>query len=400
MARSSFHTVEHDSAARASDRAFARQEAALAALLEASGLVLNGTRPIDPVIYDPRAYGAILRRGSLGAGEAYMQGWWGAEDLVGLFARVLESDLAGQLGSWRVLALALREWLMNPQRPERAFAIGEAHYDRGNALFEAMLDGRLVYSCGYWREAEDLDTAQERKLDLICRKLGLRPGQRLLDIGCGWGSLCRFAARHYGVSAVGVTVSREQLALGRERCAGLPVELRLQDYRDLDEPFDHVASVGMVEHVGAKNYGAFFDVVRRCLKHGGLFLLHTIGARHSRGRPDPWIDRYIFPGGRVPSLRQLTAASEGRFVIEDVHNFGADYERTLRAWYENFRQAWPRLKAHYGESFFRMWKYYLLSCAGAFRARDLQLWQLVLSPRGVPGGYRRPESLAGERRAS
>ncbi len=367
-----------------------RRQAALQRLIEPAGLTVNGRRPCDPVILDERALGAILRHGSLGAGEAYMRGWWDARDLSELFYRVLRAGLPRHFGRWEVLRLAVREWLTNPQRSARAFHIGEAHYDRGNDLFIAMLDKRMVYSCGYWEGVDDLAAAQGRKLDLICRKLGLKPGQRVLDIGCGWGSFCRFAAERYGVTAVGITVSREQAALGREQCAGLPVELRLQDYREIDESFDHVVSVGMLEHVGVKNYATLFDVVRRCLQPEGLFLLHTIGRPRTVRSADPWIHRYIFPNGHLPSLAQLTEACEGRFVVEDVHNFGADYDRTLMAWFENFERAWPALAERYDETFYRMWKYYLLSCAGAFRARDVQLWQLVLSPTGVEGGYRRP----------
>ncbi|HZX22925.1 MAG TPA: cyclopropane fatty acyl phospholipid synthase [Woeseiaceae bacterium] len=365
-------------------------ERALQRLIEPAGLTLNGNEPWDPVIRDQRACAEILRRGSLGAGEAYMRGWWDARDLSDFFYRLLRAGLPAGFGRWQVLRLVLREWLTNPQRAGKAFEVGEAHYDRGNELFRAMLDKRMVYSCGYWEDVDDLDAAQGRKLDLICRKLGLRAGQRVLDIGCGWGSFCRFAAERYGVSTVGVTVSREQVELGRELCDGLPVELRLQDYRELDESFDHIVSVGMIEHVGVKNYGTLFDVARRCLKPGGLFLLHTIGRPRTTPSADAWVSRYIFPNGHLPSLRQLTAACEGRFVVEDVHNFGADYDRTLMAWFANFDAAWPALRERYDETFYRMWKYYLLSCAGAFRARDVQLWQLVLSPRGVEGGYRRP----------
>jgi len=365
-------------------------ERALQRLIEPAGLTLNGSQPWDPVVRDERACSEILRRGSLGAGEAYMRGWWDARDLSGMIYRLLRTGLPEDFGRWQILKLALREWLTNPQRPGRAFEVGEAHYDLGNDLFRAMLDKRMVYSCGYWDGVDDLDAAQGQKLDLICRKLGLKSGQRVLDIGCGWGSFCRFAAERYGVKAVGITVSREQLEAGRERCEGLPVELRLQDYRELDEPFDHIVSVGMLEHVGVKNYATLFDVARRCLKPGGLFLLHTIGQAKTTRSSDPWVSRYIFPNGQLPSLRQLATACEERFVVEDLHNFGADYDRTLMAWSANFDAAWPELRERYDETFYRMWKYYLLSCAGAFRARETQLWQFVLSPQGLEGGYRRP----------
>lgn len=360
-------------------------------LLAPAGLTVGAGQSCDIRIRDERAIDQILKRGSLGAGESFMRGWWDAPALDDCICRILRARLDREFGSWRALWLALRAWLSNPQRPSRAFVVGEAHYDLGNELFEAMLDERMVYSCGYWARAKTLDEAQADKLELICRKLDLGPGQRLLDVGCGWGSLCRYAAERFGVEAVGITVSREQQALAEERCRGLPVEIRLIDYRDLadDERFDHVVSVGMIEHVGAKNYATLFDCVRRVLEPGGLFLLHTIGNDVSTRTTDPWIDRYIFPGGHLPSMQQLAAAAEGRFVIEDVHNFGADYDPTLVAWFENFDAAWPRLSQHYDATFYRMWKYYLLSCAGAFRARAIQLWQLVLSPAGLPGGYRR-----------
>jgi cyclopropane-fatty-acyl-phospholipid synthase len=272
----------------------------------------------------------------------------------------------------------------------RAWQVGEAHYDLGNDFYQKMLDSRMTYTCGYWENATDLEAAQEAKLDMICRKLDLKPGQRVLDIGCGWGSFMGFAAEHYGVECVGVTISREQAAHGQKLCEGLPVEFRLTDYRNLDEKFDHIASIGMFEHVGHKNHHAFFDVARRCLKEEGLFLLHTIGKNRRDSTPDPWIDRYIFPNGDLPSLDRISVAVEDQFIIEDVHNFGADYDKTLMAWNENFQAAWPELSNRFDERFKRMWEYYLQACAGAFRSREIQLWQLVLSPDGVPGGYRRP----------
>jgi len=364
--------------------------ATLNELLAPADVRINGSRPFDPRIRDIRALDQILRRGSLGAGEAYMRGWWDVSALDECIYRIISAGIDGHLrqaGTWKLL---VRAWLSNPQAPSRAFRIGEAHYDLGNDLFTAMLDDRMVYSCAFWEGVDTLHAAQAQKLDLICRKLGLRTGDRLLDVGCGWGSLLRFAAENYGVAGVGITVSREQALLARERCAGLPIEIRLQDYRDLDERFDHVASVGMIEHVGARNYRRLFDTVRRCLAPGGLFLLHTIGSNKTRRTVDPWIDRYIFPSGELPSLRQLSSVAEGRFVIEDVHNFGANYDHTLMAWYRNFIDHWPTLEQRYSQTFRRMWTYYLLSCAGAFRARSMQLWQLVMSPTGIPGGYRRP----------
>jgi cyclopropane-fatty-acyl-phospholipid synthase len=248
----------------------------------------------------------------------------------------------------------------------------------------------MIYSCAYWKDAATLDDAQEAKLDLVCRKLGLRPGMRLLDIGCGWGGTARFAAERWGVSVLGITVSERQLEHGRRICAGLDVELRLQDYRDLAGRFDRILSLGMFEHVGLKNYAAFMGTVRRLLPDDGLFLLHTIGSNRSAARTDPWTERYIFPNSLVPSAPQIGAAFDGRFVLEDWHSFGPHYDTTLMHWHRNFESHWPDLQGAYDERFHRMWRYFLLSSAGSFRARKNQLWQIVLSPRGVAGGYTAP----------
>ncbi|AUL99287.1 MAG TPA: cyclopropane fatty acyl phospholipid synthase [Pseudothauera hydrothermalis] len=371
-----------------------RTEAVFAALLDEAGIAINGKRPWDMQIHHPQTAERILATGSLGLGESYMDGWWDCERVDELIAHLLRARLDERVGSATMLLQGLRAKLRNLQSLGRAWQVGQVHYDLGNDFFEAMLDPYMAYTCGYWDDANDLASAQEAKLDLICRKLGLAPGMRLLDIGCGWGSLMKFAAERYGVTCVGLTISREQAEYGRARCAGLPVTFHLADYREFnatgDQRFDRVASVGMFEHVGHKNHRHFFAVARRCLSDDGLFLLHTIGKKYRRTPTDPWIDRYIFPNGDLPSLGQIADASEDLFVIEDVHNFGADYDRTLMAWHANFEAAWPRFAERYGPRFYRMWRYYLLACAGSFRARTTQLWQIVLSPQGVAGGYRRP----------
>jgi cyclopropane-fatty-acyl-phospholipid synthase len=365
----------------------------LEAMLGKADVSIGGSRPWDIQVLDQRVAERVLAKGSLGAGESYMDGWWTCASLDQFFTRVLRARLDDQVGAGLMLQ-ALRAKLFNLQSTRRAWQVGEMHYDIGNDLFKAMLDRRMTYTCGYWANSRNLEDAQEAKLDLICRKLGLRPGMRLLDIGCGWGSLMGFAAEHYGVSCVGLTISREQAEHGKTLLAGLPVEFRLADYRSYNidgaERFDRIASVGMFEHVGHKNHDAFFAMARRCVADDGLFLLHTIGARSSNGGVDPWIDRYIFPNGELPDLGTLTSAAQDLFVVEDLHNFGADYDRTLMAWHERFEDAWPRFAPDYGERFYRMWRYYLLSCAAGFRSRATQLWQVVLSPNGLEGGYRRP----------
>lgn len=356
--------------------------------LEPAGLSADGPEPWDPQIHDPRLYERVLRLGSLGLGEAYMDGWWDCEQLDEFFCRLMAAGLQRRTPRTPKLALyQLRARFTNRQRGRRAFVPAEVHYDLGNDLFEATFDSRLTGSCGYWKGALDLDAAQEAKHDLVCRKLGLKPGQRVLDIGCGWGAFMKFAAERYGVECLGVTISREQVAWGRERCEGLPVEFQLMDYRDLHGEFDHVVSMGMFEHVGDRNYETYFATAERVLRPEGLFLLHTIGANYSTHAIDPWLDKYIFPGGVLPSIRQIGEAIEDRFIAEDWHNFGADYDRTLMAWMAKFDSNWPRLREKYGDRFYRLWKYYLLCCAGGFRARAMQLWQIVLSKRGVPGGY-------------
>ncbi|WP_049622085.1 cyclopropane fatty acyl phospholipid synthase [Frateuria defendens] len=359
-------------------------------LLAHAGIHINGDGPCDLRVHDERLYARVFAHGSLGLGEAYMDGWWDCQDLPGLFARLLGSHLDQELKTLDTLLAHLRARFINLQRGEHAYEIGRAHYDLGNDLFQAMLGKRLVYSCGYWAEATNLDDAQEAKLDLVCRKLKLKPGMRVLDIGCGWGEALKFAAERYGVEGVGVTVSKEQAEFARALCAGLPIEIRLEDYHALDERFDAVFSIGMFEHVGGKNYRGYFETVRRCLAPQGLFLLHTIGSNESPGRPDPWIEKYIFPNSVIPAASQVATALEGLFVVEDWHNFGPDYDRTLTAWQANFDAAWPALSASYDERFRRMWHFYLTVSAAVFRSRRDQLWQLTLSPDGVPGGYRVP----------
>ena len=357
-------------------------------LLDLADVTIGGDRPWDIAVHNEELYERVLSGGALAMGEAYMDGWWDCEALDECVYRLRTADLDQAIKSWRMGWLVVKAKFMNLQNPRRAYEVGERHYDRGNDLFQLMLDHRMIYSCGYWKDAVTLDAAQEAKLDLVCRKIGLGAGDRVLDIGCGWGGFARFAAEEYGARVVGLTISQEQAKLARERCSGLPIEIRLEDYRDLqDETFDHIVSIGMFEHVGPKNYETFFDVVKRCLKPDGLLLLHTIGSGSSSLTTDAWSDKYIFPNASAPSAKQITGAVEGRFVLEDWHSFGPYYDKTLMAWYRNFTGGWDQLKGAYDERFFRMWTYFLQGAAGGFRARKNHLWQLVLSPEGVPGGY-------------
>lgn len=359
-------------------------------LLEPADITVNGNRPWDISVNHKDLFRRLLAHGSLGLGESYMEGWWDCERVDELVCRLFAAGIDRRVRTWGMVFSAVAAQIANRQSRSRAFQVGRNHYDIGNDLYERMLDSRMVYSCAYWKEAENLDTAQEHKLDLVCRKLLLERGLRLLDIGCGWGGLARFAAERYGVQVVGVTVSHEQLKVARQSCSGLSVDIRLQDYRDLHGTFDRIVSIGMFEHVGYKNYRTFMEVVERCLTPGGLFLLQTIGGNESVTTTDPWIERYIFPNGMLPSAVQIASAVEKRFYIQDWHDFGPDYDRTLMAWWQRFEDAWADLAYSYGERFHRMWRFYLLSCAGAFRARVNQLWQIVLVKKGMTG-CNRPE---------
>jgi cyclopropane-fatty-acyl-phospholipid synthase len=361
-----------------------KSERILRELLEQTGIEVNGEAPWDIQVHDARLFDRVLRDAQLGMGESYVDGWWDCQALDELACRVLKADLDTKIrGDWKLLLFAARRRFFNLQSVTKAFEVGEQHYDLGNDLYEAMLDKRLNYTCGYWKHAQTLDEAQEAKLDLVCRKINLKEGMRVLELGCGWGSFAKYAAEKYGARVLGVTVSKEQVALGMELCQGLPVELRLQDYREVEGEYEAVISIGIMEHVGYKNYQTYMDVVNRCLKEDGIAFVHTIGGNLSKRSTDPWTDKYIFPNGMIPSIAQLGAAMEGDFVMEDWHNFGPDYDKTLMAWYANFEKAWPDLKDKYGERFYRMWRYYLLGSAGGFRARHLQLWQLVMTRRGT-----------------
>ena len=357
-------------------------------LIATADIKINGERPWDITVHDERFYNRVLAGGSLALGESYMDGWWDALSVDEFISHVLSAKLQEKIHpTFALITAFLNAKIFNLQSRSRAFEVGEKHYDLGNDLYEAMLDKRMVYTCGYWEDVTTLDDAQEAKLDLVCRKIGLKKGDRILDIGCGWGSFAQFVAEKYGASVVGITISKEQAALAKERCKGLSVEIRIQDYRDVSEKFDHIVSLGMFEHVGDKNYREYFTMARRCLKDGGLFLLHTIGNNFSAHESDAWMMKYIFPNSMLPSVAQIGKATENLFVVEDWHNFGTDYDKTLMAWHENFEKAWPKLRETYDERVYRMWRYYLLICAAAARSRDMQLWQVVLSPNGVPGGY-------------
>lgn len=355
---------------------------------------INGHRPWDVQVHHEGFYRRAIVQGSLGLGEAYMDGWWDCAQLDEAFCRVIRAHMEGGFKLtfpfiFPLFMSVLKAKVLNLQAKSNAFKVGEHHYDIGNDLYQSMLDKRMVYTCAYWENASGLDDAQEAKLDLVCRKLQLTKGAHVLDIGCGWGSFAKYAAQQYGVRVTGITVSRQQAELARSTCRGLPIDIQLKDYRDVSGTFDRIVSLGMFEHVGYKNYRTYMQVAARSLKDGGLFLLQTIGSHKSAASFDPWLDKYIFPNAMIPSIRQIGQSHEGLLIMEDWQNFSAYYDQTLMAWFKNFDSNWPRLKSHYDDRFYRMWKYYLLSCAGLFRSRRQQLWQIVFSKYGIPKGYRR-----------
>lgn len=353
-----------------------------------AGIDVNGTEPWDIQIHDDRFYSRVMAEGSLGLGNSYMDEWWDVDKLDEFFFRLCRSHFEGyEPHPYSLIFNWLSSKIVNMQSKSRAFIVGKKHYDIGNDLFECMLDKRMTYSCGYWKDAVNLDEAQEAKLELVCRKMELKAGMRLLDIGCGWASFAKYAAEKYGVEVTGITISKQQYDYALDICRGLPVSLKLEDYRDIQGNFDRIVSIGQLEHVGYRNYSLYCSIIGQHLAKDGLALLHTIGSNKSSYSGDAWIEEHIFPNGMLPSIKQLSDAFEGHFIVEDWHNFGVYYDQTLMAWHSNFVAHWPALQKKYDRRFFRMWSYYLLYCAALFRARKVQLWQIVLSPAGVLGGY-------------
>ncbi len=365
-----------------------RAEKTVRDILAMAELGVDGERPWDLKVTSKDFYRRLLGQGSIALGETYMDGLWECEQIDVFIYKILRAGLEHKISVLRLLWPVLWSKMVNLQSRGRAFNIGKHHYDIGNELFKLMLDDSMAYTCGYWREADNLADAQQAKMDLVCRKMGLEAGMRVLDIGCGWGSFARYAAQNYGVRVVGVTVSQEQIDLGRELCAGLDVDLRYQDYRDVQGRFDRVVSIGMFEAVGPKNFRTYMQTMERCLEDDGLFLLHTIGTNTPDLQADPWTIKYIFPGGYLPLQKQIDAATQGIFIMEDWHNFGVDYDPTIMAWVANVEAARGQLEAlGYDQHFYRMWTYWLLSAAGSARARRNQLWQMVYSKKGLDGGY-------------
>ena len=349
-----------------------------------AGVTIGGDGPGDITVHNPQFYPRLLQQASMGLGESYMDGWWETPALEQFIDKVLRADLKNKIkGDWRLWLLPAQALVFNLQNRKRASDSVEAHYDIGNELYGKMLDKRMVYTCGYWKNAKNLDEAQEHKLDLVCRKVGLKPGMKVLDLGCGWGGFAAYAAEKYGADVRAISISKEQIKLAQEKWRGLKVEYILGDYRDARGVYDAVVSIGMAEHIGYKNHRTMMEVIHRSLKPEGVALVHTIANNVSRIHGIPFIEKYVFPNACAPSLEQMGKAMGGLLVLEDLQNIGPDYFHTLMAWWRNFDAAWPELRgARYDDRFYKMWKFYLLSAAGASSSRDGQLYQMVLTRMG------------------
>ena len=344
---------------------------------------IDGSRPWDIKVYNPDLYKSILFNGTLGFGESYMKGWFDCDRLDLFFEKILSSGIYNEIGGIPSYFGKMKSKLRNLQSISRAFQVAEHHYDIGNDLFSLMLDKTMMYTCGYWtKDVSTLEESQLAKLDLVAKKLDLKAGMKVLDIGCGWGGAAKYFANNYGVTVVGISISKEQIEYAKQNSDNMGVEFRLMDYRNLDEKFDAIYSIGMFEAVGYKNYKDFFEVIRSCLKEEGAFLLHTIGGNETTTTADPWIAKYIFPNGMMPSAEQIAKASEGVFIFDDWHNIGPHYDKTLMCWYDNFVDNYEQIKEKYDNEFYRMWTYWLLSSAANFRSRSLQLWQVLFSIEG------------------
>jgi len=365
-----------------------------AQLLAGADIHLNGSRPWDIQIKHPLTLQRWMREGSLGMGESYMDGWWECQAIDQMMSRAVRARLQQHMGTpqawWHS---CWSKWAQHVPVGKGSI-VGRAHYELSNLLFSAMLDSGMNNSSAYWHEgASTLEQAQTAKLDMICRKLQLQPGMRLLDLGCGWGSLMRHAAKYHGVTALGITQSEEQMQLGQQMTKGLAVQFELIDYRQFNTDgrtqFDRVVSAGMLNQVAQVKDPAFFSAARRSLKKDGLFLMEAMGNNQADKLLGPWMEKHVLGKASLPSIGDIAEPAQAHFVLEDVHNLGADHDRTLLHWHQRFELAWPQLRLNYDERFYRMWRYHLLSSAGSFRARSTQIWQIVMSPKGLPGVYRR-----------
>lgn len=351
------------------------------------GVTIGGSNPRDPIVYNDEVWGRIAGGGAVAMGETFMDKYWDVDDLADFVYRIQKStfDWKSVISAGSMLFI-LRHKFFNLQIGHRAYEVAEEHYDLGNDLYQVMLDKRMIYTAGYWDNVDTLNAAQEAKLDLICRKLGLQKGQSILDIGCGWGGFMKYATEKYSVHCVGLSVSKEQITYAQELCAGLSIEFVLVDYQKYEpkQKFDHIVSIEMFEAVGQKNYRTYMNKVSDWLTDDGVFLLQTIASTQKKPLADPWIEKYIFPNGQLPNKQLIIQSTEGALDIHDWHSLGDSYDKTLMAWWSNFDKAYSSLdQTKYDERFYRMWKYYLHICAGGFRSGYLDVWQILMTKKGA-----------------
>lgn len=355
---------------------------AVARIFSIADVAINGTRRWDIRVSDDRFFPSVLFQGSLGLGESYLRGWWTCEDLEELFYRLITGGLERISRALPVHMIGrLADRFVNQQTRDKSLRVAERHYNLGNDLFLSFLGAYKNYSCGLYESTQTLDEAQVAKMEKICHELDLRPGDRLLDVGGGWGEFARFAATRHGCHVTSINIADEQIAYATEYCGDAPVEIRKCDYREISGRYNKIAVIAMLTHVGYKNYRLFMEVMSRCLEPNGLILIETVGGHVSQTNCEPWTDKYIFPGGMIPSLEQLDRSVEGLFHRTRISEFGLSYVRTLRSWHQNLLAAWPTLRHRYDDSTRLMFEYFFLSCAGAFRARDLVYWHVLLSKR-------------------
>lgn len=361
-------------------------------LLRQAGIEPNGESPWDPQIKDNRFYRVVLIRGSVGLGDAYLNGWWECSDIAGFILRILKSGIHLRVPRMDVLLRKLRFELFDAQNKARSRRVAELHYDEDARIFEMMLGRTNNYTCGRWSGVSTLDAAQEQKMDLLCRKAELGPGKKVLDIGSGWGGFLGYAAEHYDAHGVGVTISKTQLDYARKRYAGLPIEFRLQDYRDFQGKVDAVVSVCVIEHVGPHHYREYFNKARESLaKEQNLFVMQCIVACDDHATMDPWTEKHIFPNGVLPTLDKLEKATKGIFHIIDKEFFREDYVKTFTAWYENLVSHRDEIVSLYGEQYYRKYEYYLSLYIAGFGSGRITVGQFVLSP--IPRPHYNPIRL-------
>ena len=355
-------------------------------ILQKAGIEVNGNNPWDIQVKDKSGYIDTALFGTLGFGDAYINKKWEVEKMDVFFEKILKSK-SNNIGIFFEKIQRLRDWVINTQAGKKAFEVGEKHYDLGNEMYGHMLGESMGYSAGFYlKENNSLEEAQYEKFDRICRKLKLEPGMNVLEIGAGWGTFAKHAAKNYGVSVVGLTVSEEQKKFAEKRCEGLDVKFLLLDYQKIgsgyNNYFDRVVSIEMIEAVGKKNFNTYFEIISRTLKDNGLCAIQAI---MGSGEHDTFISTRIFPNGILPSLLDISKNIEGKLKIKEVESFGSDYDKTLMSWDKNFRDNWDKIKNIkskegkylYDEKFYRMWRYYLMCCAGSFRAKHIDVWQIV-----------------------